>query len=621
MLNWTAWWLEASAFCTLGGWGLSLAGQLGAGGYLVLLGAGFVLAMGIARRVDYCRLPALPRIDWRRYRRPWPAAFAVAALMVAGGALAYPPGNIDAMAYRVPRVLHWLALGRWHWIDTVDPRMNYSACGQEWLMAPWMALTGSDRLVWVWSLGGWLMLPGLLFIVLRDLGVRARVASTWMWLLPLAPVYVLQAGGAANDLLGTAYFIAALAFAARLRRDGSSAALFFSILAMALTTGVKASNLPLVLPWLAVVGPVVWPHARLRRLAGATALGALLVSVVPTLIANQTFSGAWTGDPGNETALRVGRIGSGLLGNLTQLVAQNLAPPVFPGALSAETWCRSAIEPAMRRWLRGDFPRFTFHFGELAQEEWAGLGGLMVLLLAGGCLGRRRHREIRAASSRRSRVAVWLAAGAAAGAYGAVMGSEMPARLLAPYYPLGVAGVLVASGSLDWVRTRTFRVLAVLTVVGSLLPVALSPARPLLPAPLILRLSAPMSRWAPSVIARARVLYAVYAERSDPLAQLRTKLPIEVRILGFMATADDSEISGWRPFGRRRVVTVRETESAAALRARGISWVMVRGDAVWPAAAARTAWLAGHAAHVAEEISVQTKARQPAEDWFLVRLE
>ncbi len=47
----------------------------------------------------------------------------LAALALIGGAL-YPPTNIDTNAYRIPRVLHWLGQGQWHWFDTYDPPQN-----------------------------------------------------------------------------------------------------------------------------------------------------------------------------------------------------------------------------------------------------------------------------------------------------------------------------------------------------------------------------------------------------------------------------------------------------------------------------------------------------------------
>ena len=85
----------------------------------------------------------------RRFRRTFPLAFLILALLaILGGAL-HPPSNYDALAYRVPRVLHWLAEGQWHWIYTDFQRVNTRACGIEWLSAPLIAFTKTDRLLFL----------------------------------------------------------------------------------------------------------------------------------------------------------------------------------------------------------------------------------------------------------------------------------------------------------------------------------------------------------------------------------------------------------------------------------------------------------------------------------------
>ena len=65
-----------------------------------------------------------PQFRWqkfrRRFRRPLPLAFLiVAALAFLGGAI-YAPDNYDALTYRLPRILNWLAAGHWTWISTGD---------------------------------------------------------------------------------------------------------------------------------------------------------------------------------------------------------------------------------------------------------------------------------------------------------------------------------------------------------------------------------------------------------------------------------------------------------------------------------------------------------------------
>ncbi len=126
--------------------------------------------------------------------------------------------------------------------------MNDRACGIEWLSAPLLLFTKSDRALFLLNFIPFLLLPGLVFSIFTRLGVRARVAWQWMWLLPTGYDFLLQAGSIANDTFPAVYALAAVDFAARAWQSRRAADLWHSILAAALLTGAKASNLPLLLP-------------------------------------------------------------------------------------------------------------------------------------------------------------------------------------------------------------------------------------------------------------------------------------------------------------------------------------------------------------------------------------
>ena len=125
--------------------------------------------------------------NWRklraRFRRWLPASFAGLAFLVFLGAALYPPTTHEGLTCRVPRVLHWLAEGHWHWITTPNARLNDRPCGLEWLAAPLLLFTRSDRGLFLINFIPLLLLPGLIFSVFTRLGVRPRVAWHWMWLL------------------------------------------------------------------------------------------------------------------------------------------------------------------------------------------------------------------------------------------------------------------------------------------------------------------------------------------------------------------------------------------------------------------------------------------------------
>ena len=178
--------------------------------------------------------------------------------------------------------------------------MNDRACGIEWLSAPMLLFTHSTRGLFLINFLPFLLLPGFIFSVFTRLGVGARVAWHWMWLLPGGYIFLLQAGGIANDTFPTVFALAAVDFALRARqsRHGSPAAcrshLWHSMLA-ALLTGAKATNLPLLLPWAIVIFPLT---PLLREKMALTVLAGLIaaaVSFLPTAILNVHFLGDWSG--------------------------------------------------------------------------------------------------------------------------------------------------------------------------------------------------------------------------------------------------------------------------------------------------------------------------------------
>src|SRR5438067_3966883 len=105
-------WILFCAFCNCAGWILSAVHQLNAAAY------GLALALAVAGAwVFRKKLFPTAALGWsgqklqRRFRRGFPLAFLVLALLAILGGAIHPPNNYDALAYRTPRVLHWLAEG------------------------------------------------------------------------------------------------------------------------------------------------------------------------------------------------------------------------------------------------------------------------------------------------------------------------------------------------------------------------------------------------------------------------------------------------------------------------------------------------------------------------------
>jgi len=175
-------WLWISVFATIAGWILSLLSQLNRGGYAVFTGfaAIFIWAMRNHWAREWQNQGFRPVRFKKRFKRGLPLAFLFLAFLVFLGGLLYAPTNHTALTYRIPRVLQWLAREHWFWIHTSNYRMNDRACGIEWLSAPLLLFTGSDRSLFLLNFLPFLLLPGLVYSLFTRLGVYPRVAWAWM---------------------------------------------------------------------------------------------------------------------------------------------------------------------------------------------------------------------------------------------------------------------------------------------------------------------------------------------------------------------------------------------------------------------------------------------------------
>jgi len=620
-LDGLALWIFFSCWCVLTGWALSVAGCLNARGYAAAI-------------VPFAALLVLFRSwFWRRakwasfwsgiihYRR-WPPKlwFALTLLTFVGGLL-YHPTNYDYLTYRFPRVLNWCWEQKWYWIATFTSRMNISATGVEWMMTPLFAFFKTDRLFFLLNFLPYLLLPGLVFSVFRGLGVSPRICWWWMWVLPSGYCFILQAAGAANDAAGATYLLASFHYLFATKKSPDPKNPVLSCLALALATGVKASNLPLILPWLIAVGlnrRTFLVSGRPVVIAG-TVLVSAAVSFLPMAIINLHFTGDYSGDPHNIYKLKLTHPVGGIIGNGLQLASANLAPPLWPGAVSLE---RALPTPALQR-LRDDFPRLEIGFDEMQTEEGAGVGlGVTVFaitILAFGC---------RAAVARpswfirRQGDAVWIVTGAVAAlfVYMAKMGSESTARLLAAYYPLLLAGVSVLA-ALDGhiVKRVFFKTVGVLSILSALPLVIFCPSRPLFPTALV---SHELERCgvAASVRTRFDQVYAVYATRFDDFHDLRILIPDTEYAIGVVHASDDPTVSLWLPFGSRRVIDLTPDQSQDDLKALGIHEIIVNQTFLEENDPITMDGLLAHwSADVVTKASLVVKIHRGSETWCLIR--
>ncbi|MDW8308190.1 MAG: hypothetical protein RMK20_02325, partial [Verrucomicrobiales bacterium] len=521
--NWPHWmigfWISLCALLQVAGWGLSAVGQLNAAGYVSVLGAAAVVAILFYRnRIAALRLSALHLQKLvRRFGRPLPLGFLVLAALAILGGLLYAPSNYDGLAYRVPRTLHWLAENRWHWISTDFARMNTRGCGWEWVAAPVLAVLKTDRPLFVFNAISFLLLPGLTFSVLHRLGVRSRVAWHWMWLLPTGYCYLLQAGSIGNDLFGATFALAAMYYALRARQTGGASDVRLSVLAAALATGTKSSNLLLGLPWLVAIAPALKHLWTPRLLAPVLAAVALLCSAIPISVLNWRHCGDWSGQALEGGAMS-GAPALRLLVNSLWIAQQNFAPPIFPFASHWNAAVKNTLPIEWRARLESLFEPGAagFHLGEMASEEGAALGfGVSALLVVSWVATARR----RAALSLRPALPLrgwpfWVvpAAWMAVFLFMSQSGLSAITRLLSPFYFLLAVPFLRSAGQESLVCTRLWRAGAwAVFALGAVLLV-INPARPLWPAIPVLRAFGAEQSSHP-LVQRAWTVYSVYHAR------------------------------------------------------------------------------------------------------------
>lgn len=553
-------WILLCTWASLAGITLSALGLLSAVGFSAALLGGLAGAFYLIVRLN-------PSANWKfsskrlrwRAKHPLVLLYFLYALLTLLTGFLYPPSNYDALSYRLPRVLHWLAEHRWHWISTANPRLNVTATGFEWLSAPVLALGSSDRFLFLINSVSYLLLPGLVFGVFARLGIPKRAAWYWMWLFPTGYCFVLQAGSIGNDLFGTVFCLAAIYYALRARESRCILDVWLSILSAALLTGAKATNLPLLLP----IGLALLPSLKLLRnrviwtLAVTTV--AVAISFIPSALENVRNTGDWSGDPQNKVQVKLNNPLYGVLGNGLQLLVGNSLPPVMPLSNKLNAAAEHAMQAGILATVTARFPRLTLvRINEFAQEETAGIGlglsGLLLVMLIAGVRWQ-RFTLFRGPGGFSMGAMIALSTWGALLAYMASMGSEAAVRLVTPYYPLLFASCLLIPGVAELANRRWWRVAAVLAGLSVLPPLVLSPARPLWPAQTVCR-SLKARFPGRAFLDRAAMVYDVYRERGDSLAPLRKYIPADCWEVGFIGSGDDPETSLWRPFGKRKVMEI-----------------------------------------------------------------
>lgn len=620
-------WIWLCAGLNFAGWVLSAMGQLNATGYIIVLAIGAV-AFFAWRHYDEPKRPQRARFrKWlNRFKRPFPLAFLILSAMAFLGGAIYPPTDYDGLAYRLPRVLHWLAAGHWQWIHTNFPRLNNRACGIEWVSAPLMAILKTDRFLFLINFITFLFLPGLTFGVLNRLGVRRRVAWHWMWIAPTGYCFLLQAGSIANDAFGAPFVLAAIFFALRARQSGRARDLFTSILSAALMTAAKTSNLPLLLPWGIAMLPALKTLLQRPAATAAVCVVACFGSFLPTAVTNQSFCHDWSG-LSLEALQEHGSMPIRLGVNTLFIAFSNLTPPVFPQADQWNGFVQRMIPENLSVKMHESFTEpqaAEFHAWQMQIEDAAGFGLGATLLVAASAIAalvlcRKLFFQFRVRSfDDLCRAGVVLSTWISA--FALLSQSEVApiARIMAPYYIPLLPLVLRAPCHEQivkeiWWRASAFFVFAIAAVL-----LIITPPRPLFPVGAILgKLQGSHSN--SKLSARIQEVYSVYRDRNHAFAPALAALPPDLKVLGLISY-DDPETALWQPFGSRQIVCVMPKDTADWLKSCGVEYILARSTLFGDQFPQFNDWAKQMNAVMVREIPLNLRAAKGPVAWYLIKL-
>jgi hypothetical protein len=559
-------WIIWVAWSCAAGWGLSAFGALNTVGYLSSLPVLIIAGTLFWRKTA----PPYPRhhtnAKWlRRLTSSYAlTAWGIIAALVFFGAIAHAPSNYDGVNYRLPRLLYWLQENRWHWIEGLDHRQNVSGMGHEWMIAPFIAITRSDRALFLINFIPFLLLPGLFFTAARGMGMRLRVAKWWMWVWPLAYGITLQAGSIGNDLLPATLALASLSFASEAKRSRPALCLFFSALAAAAATGAKSTTLPLGLPlgiyWCWVAWSTLSPRDIIKVTCAAIPF-AIPCSFLPLAIACLHHTGHWTGDPGKRSGAQAKHPVAGIIGNSIEIGCGLLQPSILPSSKKINENIEEAVEDEpWYQWTKKGNPRFQLAVGgEIPIEEHSGVGIGVTLLLLTAVVLRQLDRRRYANAWPTLQWVMLISTLVALLAFMSKMGTGGIARLSLPYLAISLLCLLFFFRRIPYNRALSGRWLQLVPALCLMPGLILNPNRPLIPMDAL----ANHPSIPPAYRQRIESVYQAYQNRSSILSPLLANIPLEDTI-GFAGGGNHSALGLFKPYGKRIVLSLtRSNENSA----------------------------------------------------------
>jgi hypothetical protein len=426
--------------------------------------------------------------------------------------------------------------------------------------------------------------------------------------------FVFQASSVANDSFGVIYALAAVDLALRARENKKIADLWLSTLAIALATGIKQTNIPLVLPWLVAVWPDIPLILKNKKGTIAIASVALLVSILPVSLFNLKYAGSWL-PVENSGIASIGQFHLdpfwGIVGNAFCIPLQNLVPPFFYNGMISPWNEHLAAFTATP--FGAHFSSFeTFGFLSAVREHGvseanAGVGLGVCILLAVSILAALILRPTKISRSsgkffRVLRAAPWLALLI----FMAKVGSYENARQLAPYYPFLFPPFLIMAGQSSVVRRRVWQWLGLATMIISAFLVITLSERPLFPAAKLfsfLHAKFPESK----LVFNEAIQYLASMRRGMEIRRecLRESVPSDAKVIGYFPKMNNGDEPGlWFPYGLHRVELIRPEDSPEYVRSTGASCLVVSSTVLQQSGETLQQWLQKYNATIIAEFSV-----------------
>jgi hypothetical protein len=495
----------------------------------------------------------------------WP--FILVALLALVAAVAYPPTMLDALSYRLPRILLWWQDNHVHHFQTADPRLNYMPQGWGLATLPFIQL-GGDRLVAFWNYASWIMFYFIAFDWSLEISGSLSKSRAMAFIASTSTFAVLQACEAASDLFVATLILLGLRFVMQFERTRDWREIPLVVLCLLLGADAKPHVLVLTLPlgiwfWMSFSTP--WKSFRWRWLPALIPLWAICSPVLSWILNFETYHD-WLGKQLNSSFSGNSPVWNILLGSVV-MFWQTVQSPVNPLALALN----SRLDPVVSRLgVCNLVPRFTLKTSPLAMVDGASLGlVLFVLLLAGVVLALRRDRRV---------MYSWRGWTFVTGIAGCLLALSqfVPGSTGRIYCVFLFFAVPLAMMGWNLMRPQLLRASLYLCLASSLLSLVLNPGRPLWPASRVQHILAEAPRF--KRLAKIMEPYLLVKERARTGEALVQAMPVDESAVVALVGEDRPLLPLFRPYPLSRdVLLLAPHASQQALNRLQVNYVIVGG--------------------------------------------